>query len=59
LRRALVGFNTAFYRGLGKLGPAGRWLNEPRGRAFLGVVGLVCLAAAAVVALGGGIGWMW
>jgi hypothetical protein len=58
-RRALVGFDATFYHGVGKLGSTGRWLARPPGRTFLGVVGVVCLAAAAAFALADGLGWMW
>src|SRR6266542_2678947 len=46
LWRLLVGGNHLFDRGAGWLGPFGRWLRRPAGRAVLGWAGLVLLAAA-------------
>jgi hypothetical protein len=51
----LVWFNRAFDVGLIPLGGTGRWLRGPAGRTALGIAGMVCLAAAAALALSGGI----
>ncbi len=53
----LVGFNAAFDLCLGPWGPIGRWLRGPNGRALLGILGLVCLTAAAALAVADWIGW--
>lgn len=53
----LVWFNRAFDLALVPLGPPGRWLAGPSGRSLLGTVGLLCLAAAAALALADRIGW--
>jgi len=41
------------------LGRPGRWLSGRAGRAVLGAVGLLCLAAALARAVADGIGWTW
>jgi len=41
------------------LGMPGRWLRRPIGRTVLGIVGLLLLAAAVVLALRDRIGWTW
>jgi hypothetical protein len=53
----LVGFNAAFDLCLRPWGPIGRWLRGPTGRALLGILGLLCLTAAAALAAADWIGW--
>src|SRR5439155_23813338 len=55
----LVGVNRLFDRAASRLGIAGRWMKRPWGRALLGWVGLLCLAAAGVLLLLDWIGWTW
>jgi hypothetical protein len=55
----LVAFNAAFDWGVSWLGPLGRWLRTPGGRAALGWIGLVLLAAALALAALDGMGWTW
>jgi hypothetical protein len=52
-----VGFNAAFDLCLWPWGPIGRWLRGPTGRALLGILGLLCLTAAAALAVADWIGW--
>jgi hypothetical protein len=53
----LMAINRLFDFGLGFLGPLGRWLRQPFGRAVLGWFGVLCLAAAVVVAVLDWLGW--
>ena len=53
----LVGFNAAFDLCLAPWGPIGRWLRGPTGRGLLGVLGLLCLTAAAALAAADWISW--
>jgi hypothetical protein len=55
----LVWFNQGFDAFLSPLGAPGRWLSGRRGRQALGVVGLLCLAAAVAIAVSAGMGWTW
>ena len=55
----LVWFNQGFDACLEPLGAPGRWLCGRGGRQTLGVVGLLCLAAATVIAVSAGMGWTW
>jgi hypothetical protein len=55
----LVWFNQGFDACLEPLGAPGRWLSGRGGRQTLGVVGLLCLAAATVIAVSAGMGWSW
>jgi hypothetical protein len=55
----LVWFNAAFDLLLVPWGPAGRWLRRPSGRAFLGIVGILCLLGAAALAIADAVGWNW
>jgi hypothetical protein len=55
----LVWCNRAFDALTAPLGAPGRWLRGRTGRAVLGAVGLVCLAAAVARAVADGIGWTW
>jgi hypothetical protein len=55
----LVWFNQGFEACLAPLGAPGRWLCGPAGRQILGAVGVLCAVAAAVVAVGAGMGWTW
>jgi hypothetical protein len=55
----LVGVNRVFDRVVSPLGFFGRWFRGRWGRTFLGWVGLLCLAAAAVLLLLDWIGWPW
>jgi hypothetical protein len=55
----LVAFNAAFDWGVSWLGPLGRWLRTPGGRAALGWIGLVLLAVALALAALDGMGWTW
>jgi hypothetical protein len=55
----LVWCNRGFDALTAPLGAPGRWLRGRRGRAALGAVGLLCLAAAAARAVADGIGWTW
>jgi hypothetical protein len=55
----LVWFNAAFDVFLLPLGAPGQWLKGRGGRGLLGVVGLLCLAGAAALAVADGIGWTW
>jgi hypothetical protein len=57
LLRPLAAFNKGFYACLSPLGAPGRWLTEPAGRTLLGLVGLLCLGAAAVLFVVGGTAW--
>ncbi len=53
----VVGFNAAFDLCLWPWGPVGRLLRGPTGRAMLGILGLLCLTAAAALAAADWIGW--
>jgi hypothetical protein len=53
----VVAFNYVFDACLAPWGPAGRWLKGPTGRALLGILGLLCLTAAAALAAADWIGW--
>jgi hypothetical protein len=53
----VVWFNQAFDLLLLPFGPLGRWFQGRSGRALLGVVGLLCLVAAAALAAADGIDW--
>ncbi len=55
----LVWCNRGFDALTAPLGGPGRWLRGRRGRAVLGAVGLLCLAAAVARLVGDGIGWTW
>ena len=55
----LLWFNQGFDACLAPLGPPGRWLCGPRGRGMLGFVGLMCLVAAAAIAVCARMGWTW
>lgn len=55
----LLWFNQGFDACMDPLGAAGRWLCGSSGRQTLGLAGLACLAAAAVIALSAGMGWTW
>ncbi len=55
--RSLVGFNKVFYACLSPLGAPGRWLAAPAGRTLLGLAGLLCLGAAAVLFFLNGFAW--
>ena len=57
--RPLLWCNRGFDALTGPLGAPGRWLRGRRGRAVLGAVGLLCLAAAVARAVAEGIGWTW
>ena len=52
-----VAFNVVFDLCLWPWGPIGRWLQGPTGRALLGILGLLCLTAAAALAVADWIGW--
>jgi hypothetical protein len=53
----VVAFNYVFDACLAPWGPTGRWLKGPTGRALLGILGLLCLTAAAALAAADWIGW--
>jgi hypothetical protein len=53
----LVWFNVAFDGCLTLGGPLGDWLKGKGGRGFLGVMGLLCLAGAAALAVADQFGW--
>jgi hypothetical protein len=55
----LVWFNQGFDACLQPLGGTGRWLSGRTGRAVLGTIGLLSLAAAVALAIGERIGWTW
>jgi hypothetical protein len=55
----LVWFNRAFDAGLILFGPLGDWLKGPGGRGFLALVGFLCLAGAAALAVADRMGWTW
>lgn len=55
----LVWCNRVFDGCVALLGPLGHWLQSPTVRTFLGLTGLLCLAAAAVLLLLDRIGWTW
>ncbi len=59
LPRALLWCNRTFDRSMGRLGAPGRWLRGRYGRAFLGVTGVLLLAAAVVLGTLDWIGWTW
>lgn len=51
--------NRAFDRSIGYLGTPGRWLCSSQGRAFLGLFGLLMLAAALAWGLNDWTNWTW
>ena len=53
----LLWFNQGFDACMVPLGEIGRWLSGSRGRQMLGLAGLACLVAAAVIALSTGMAW--
>jgi len=53
----LLWFNQGFDACMVPLGEMGRWLSGSRGRQMLGLAGLACLVAAAVIALSTGKAW--
>jgi hypothetical protein len=55
----LLWFNQGFDACMEPLGAVGSWLCGSRGRQTLGLVGLACLAAAAIVVLSAGMAWTW
>jgi hypothetical protein len=57
--RPLLWLNDAFDYGTAWLGPIGRWLHAPGGRALLGWTGFLLLAAAFVWLILDGMGWTW
>lgn len=54
----LLWFNQGFDTCLAPLGAPGRWLCGS-GRSMLGLLGLMCLAAAVILGLLTGMGWNW
>jgi hypothetical protein len=59
LFRPLVWVNDTFDRCTYLLGPAGRWLSGRHGRALLGLLGLLLLAAATAWGVLDWMGWTW
>jgi hypothetical protein len=57
--RPLLWLNVAFDSGTAWLGPFGRWLRGPSGRALLGWGGLLLLAAALAWIAWDGMAWTW
>lgn len=57
--RALLGCNRIFDACTAGLGPLGRWLRGPRGRALLAWLGILLLAAALAWVALDGMGWSW
>lgn len=55
----LVWWNRIFDRGVELLGWPGEWLHGSRGRAFLGILGILCLVLALSWWLLVRIGWTW
>lgn len=55
----LLLINAAFFACSDRLGAPGRWLRRPRGRAFLGIIGLLLLLAAVLLFLFDLIAWTW
>jgi hypothetical protein len=55
----LLWTNWAFDQATSWLGPLGRWLRAPGGRALLGWGGLLLLAAALAWLAWDGMGWTW
>ena len=55
----LLGINLVFDGLSWLLGPAGRWLRRPGGRAVLGGLGLLLLAAAVARGVLDWMGWTW
>jgi hypothetical protein len=55
----LLWVNWAFEGSTAWLGPIGRWLRGPGGRALLGWSGLLLLAAALAWLAWDGLGWTW
>jgi hypothetical protein len=53
----VVWLNRGFDAAVTPLGPVGRWLRQPAGRALVGWTGVLCLAAAAAVLLLDWLGW--
>ncbi len=57
--RPLLWSNRVFDRAAMRLGRPGRWLRGSRGRAYLGWIGIGCLATAVLWCLADWIGWPW
>jgi hypothetical protein len=57
--RPVIWSNQRFDRWTLRLGPYGRWLRRPRGRAVVGGLGLALLAVALGVLILDWIGWPW
>ena len=57
--RSLVWSNRTFDRGAAQLGRPGRWLRGPRGRTWLGWMGVVFLVAALAWGILDVMGWTW
>jgi hypothetical protein len=55
----LVWANRAFDGCAARLGPPGRWLCGPRGKALLGWTGLALLSAAVAWGVLDWMGWTW
>lgn len=55
--RPLVWINRTYEVLVGWAGPPGRWLAGPRGKTFLGLVGVLCLLGAVGLAIAGWLGW--
>lgn len=55
----LVWCNQVFDAWTKALGPPGRWLRGPQGRAVLGWIGVLLLAAALAWVVLDGMGWTW
>jgi hypothetical protein len=55
--KLLLGINFLFDKAVSPLGPLGRWLRGPWGRAAVGGVGLLFLAAALALVLMDWLGW--
>jgi hypothetical protein len=55
----IVAFNVVFDFFLGLWGAPGRFFCARIGRAFLAMIGLLCLIAAGVLAVGDWMGWTW
>lgn len=53
----LLWLDRGFEAAVGPLGPLGRWLRKPGGRAVLGWAGVLCLAAALALVLLDWLGW--
>ncbi len=57
--RHVLWINRVFDRHVLRLGGPGRWLRQPRGRALLGMLGIVSLATALTIVLHDWFGWTW